>query len=225
MFGVIFKGFQDGKGNYTSISEIMKRNETQQKNNNCNKMKCDICQVVKQYKKCNILCSVRMQFLEKELKRAKQEYEELRQEHNSCCEEFKQEINLRIDAYNKLSRDFWSGKYCNAKFCTQLQAKEQECENQKQRLEYYREKTTQLLDDIDNKDRFNTELQEENEEQKARIKELLHDCNSCKFYQYKQALDEIEKLAKENVELLEGYHLEQANCLTILEIINQAKEV
>ena len=74
-----------------------------------------------------------MQFLEKELKRAKQEYEELRQEHNSCCEEFKQEINLRIDAYNKLSRDFWSGKYCNAKFCTQLQAKEQECENQSER--------------------------------------------------------------------------------------------
>lgn len=101
-----------------------------------------------------------MQFLEKELKRAKQEYEKLRQEHNSCCEEFKQEINLRIDAYNKLSRDFWSGKYCNTKFCTQLQAKEQECENQKQRLEYYIEKTTQLLNDIDNRDRFNTELQE-----------------------------------------------------------------
>lgn len=38
--------------------------------------------------------------------------------------------------------------------------KEQECENQKQRLEYYIEKTTQLLNDIDNRDRFNTELQE-----------------------------------------------------------------
>lgn len=45
-----------------------------------------------------------------------------------------------------------------------------------------------------------------------------------KASKYKQALDDIEKLAKENVELLEGYHLEQANCLTILEIINQAKE-
>ena len=41
---------------------------------------------------------------------------------------------------------------------------------------------------------------------------------------YEGALDEIEKFAKENVELLEGYHLEQANCLTILEIINEAKE-
>lgn len=30
----------------------------------------------------------------------------------------------------------------------------------KQRLEYYIEKTTQLLNDIDNRDRFNTELQE-----------------------------------------------------------------
>lgn len=50
---------------------------------------------------------------------------------------------------------------------------------------------------------------------------------NCYFKQLKrkeQALDEIEKLAKENVELLEGYHLEQANCLTILEIINQAKD-
>lgn len=42
--------------------------------------------------------------------------------------------------------------------------------------------------------------------------------------EFGETLDEIEKLAKENVELLEGYHLEQANCLTILEIINQAKE-
>lgn len=40
---------------------------------------------------------------------------------------------------------------------------------------------------------------------------------------YKQALIEIEKFAKENVELLEGYHLEQANCLTILNIINEVK--
>lgn len=70
------------------------------------------------------------------LKRAKQEYEELRQDHNDCCEEFKQEINLRINAYNKLSRDFWSGKYCNTKHCQQLQAKEQECKNYKEKVEY-----------------------------------------------------------------------------------------
>ena len=50
------------------------------------------------------------------------------------------------------------------------------------------------------------------------------DCHFKQCKRKEQALDEIEKLAKENVELLEGYHLEQANCLTILEIINQAKE-
>ena len=116
--------------------------------------------------------------------RAEQKYEELRQEHNRCCEEFKQEINLRIDAYNKLSRDFWSGKYCNAKYCKQLQTKEQE---------------------------------------RSELFNCLKQANG-KRYAYKQALVEIEKLAKENVELLEGYHLEQANCLTILEIINKAKE-
>lgn len=53
---------------------------------------------------------------------------------------------------------------------------------------------------------------------------IVNDCINKKVNPYKHALDEIEKLAKENVELLEGYHLEQAICLTILEIINQAKD-
>lgn len=66
--------------------------------------------------------------------------------------------------------------------------------------------------------------EQECEELKKQQKELLHDCNSCKFHQYRLALDDIEKFAKENVELLEGYHLEQANCLTILDIINKVKE-
>lgn len=107
-----------------------------------------------------------------------------------------------------------------------IEAKEQECESQKQSLEYYIEKTTQLLDDIDNKDRFNTELQEENEKQKARIKELLHDCNSCKFYEYRQALDEIEKIAREN----DIYKSDFGNCgyknitSNILDIISKGKE-
>lgn len=118
------------------------------------------------------------------------------------------------------------------KLQAQLQAKEQECESQKQRLEYYRKKTTQLLDDIDNKDRFNTELQEENEEQKARIKELLHNCNSCKFHQYKQALDEIEKIANKQrkfdltgkTPLTPVINEVGGDFIDILDIINKAKE-
>ena len=84
-----------------------------------------------------------------------------------------------IDGIDVSECEFYCEEYCNlsndrnerlpfAEKCTgysdccykQLKRKEQECESQKQRLEYYREKTTQLLNDIDNKDRFNTELQE-----------------------------------------------------------------
>ncbi len=140
-----------------------------------------------------------MQFLEKELKRAKQEYEELRQEHNSCCEEFKQEINLRIDAYNKLSRDFWSGKYCNAKFCTQLQAKEQECENLKEELRGCRI-------GIRNISIENTEI--------------------CKISEkYKRALDEIENYVRDNSDFDKSDKLtSNTGAYDILEIINKAKE-
>lgn len=35
--------------------------------------------------------------------------------------------------------------------------------------------------------------EQECEKLKEKQKELLHDCNSCKFHQYKQALDEIER--------------------------------
>lgn len=140
-----------------------------------------------------------MQFLEKELKRAKQEYEELRQEHNSCCEEFKQEINLRIDAYNKLSRDFWSGKYCNTKFCTQLQAKEQECKNLKEELRECRI-------GIRNISIENTEI--------------------CKISEkYKRALDEIENYVRDNSDFDKSDKLtSNTGAYDILEIINKAKE-
>lgn len=33
------------------------------------------------------------------------------------------------------------------------------------------------------------QLKKENEELKRRIKELLHDCNSCNFHKYKQAIE------------------------------------
>lgn len=36
------------------------------------------------------------------------------------------------------------------------------------------------------------QLKKENEELKRRIKELLHDCNSCNFHKYKQALEPFE---------------------------------
>lgn len=88
----------------------------------------------------------------------------------------------------------------------QLKRKERECKNQKQGLEYYVEKTTQLLDDIDNLNRFNTELQE-------KIEEL------------EQALDKIEHEVKWVVDNRECYELRDADrCERILSIINKAKD-
>lgn len=81
--------------------------------------------------KCSDVANCFIKNLYKQVQDKKQQYEELRQFHNSCCEEFKQEVNLRIDAYNKLSRDFFNSKYCNTEHCKQLQEKEKECKTLK----------------------------------------------------------------------------------------------
>ena len=84
----------------------------------------------------------------------------------------------------------------------------------------------ELQETIDDFITDNNSLYSDDGKQPSNLDELQECMQSSmnEFVKYKQALDEIEKLAKENVELLEGYHLEQANCLTILEIINQAKD-
>lgn len=66
--------------------------------------------------------------------------------------------------------------------------------------------------------------EQECEELKEKQKELLHDCNSCKFHQYKQALDEIEKIVSAD------YYDDSWGTLaikidSIKEIINKAKAV
>lgn len=59
-------------------------------------------------------------------KRKEQEYEELRQYHNKCCEEFEKEKQNLIDRYNQFLKDFFIGKYCKKEYCELLKAKEQE---------------------------------------------------------------------------------------------------
>ena len=162
------------------------------------------------------------------LKRAKQEYEELRQEHNSCCEEFKQEINLRIDAYNKLSRDFWSGKYCNAKYCKQLQAKEQECEKLKATLN----KIEKLLRAASDPEITTAEESFDNIYECINLAKNSSDINDSfsndKKAKYEQALDEIEKYQKRNCETCIFANTQKCNIncqvFVILDIISKAKE-
>lgn len=66
--------------------------------------------------------------------RREQEYEELRQYHNKCCEEFELEKQALLEKYNQVSKDFYNGKYCNKENCSLLKAKEQECEELKDKL-------------------------------------------------------------------------------------------
>lgn len=122
----------------------------------------------------SFVCDKNCQIFEdlKQLARAKEENEELRQKHNSCCEEFKQEINLRIDAYNKLSRDFYSGKYCNTKHCQQLQIKEQECEELKKEIAFGN--NGQLSDKI--RATVFKDLNEENLKYKQVLNEIKKNC-------------------------------------------------
>ena len=67
----------------------------------------------------------------KQLQAEKQEYEELRQYHNKCCEENAKKLEEWLEKYNQVSRDFFSGKYCDKENCNLLKAKEQECEKLK----------------------------------------------------------------------------------------------
>ena len=69
----------------------------------------------------------------KQLKRKEKEYEELRQYHNKCCEEFKNEKQELLEKYNQVSINFYNGDYCNTEHCSLLNAKEQECK----RLKWY----------------------------------------------------------------------------------------
>lgn len=77
------------------------------------------------------LCDANTNCLYKKYKRKEQELEELRQYHNKCCIEFKNEKQVLLEKYNQVSTNFYNGDYCNTKHCSLLNAKEQECERWK----------------------------------------------------------------------------------------------
>lgn len=127
----------------------------------------------------------------------------------------------------------------------QLASKTQECEEQRTRIEYYLTKTKQMLDDIDNKDRFNSELQQECEALKKQLDKQVKDAsnryselnrewnNRCKkidydlksLNRYRKAMEEIEGIAA-NLRTRTDYHSEKevnADIDNVLDIINKAK--
>lgn len=87
----------------------------------------------------------------------------------------------------------------------QLKRKEQEYEDYKIANAELEKENDELLKfkEIQEKEllKLRGQLQakeQECEELKTKIKELLHDCNSCKIHQYKQALIEIEDYVRDN---------------------------
>ena len=72
--------------------------------------------------------------LNKSIQAKEQEYEKLRQYHNKCCEEFEKEKKEWLEKYNQVSRDFYSGKYCNAEKCQQLDQLKAENDELKEEL-------------------------------------------------------------------------------------------
>lgn len=113
---------------------------------------------------------------------------------------------------------------------TQLKHKEQECESQKQRLEYYIEKTTQLLDDIDNKDRFITKLQEQlnNIQDNCPCFEdcCYRQCDKDRIDKYERIVDEIEKFINNQLDNFgnDVYSMDKSAINNIQDIINNVKE-
>ena len=83
----------------------------------------------------NLLC---------DFKRKEQECEELRQYHNKCCEEFEKEKKEWLEKYNQVSRDFYSGKYCNAEKCQQLDQLKEQLEAYKMEAEEGKEINAEL---------------------------------------------------------------------------------
>lgn len=82
----------------------------------------------------------------KNWQRKEQEYEELRQYHNKCCEENAKKLEEWLEKFNQVSRDFFNGKYCTKENCNLLKAKEQECERLKKYLNQIRDEELSHLD-------------------------------------------------------------------------------
>ena len=80
-----------------------------------------------------------------------QECEELKEYHNKCCQEFEKEKQDLINKYNQLSRDFYSGKYCDAEKCqqlNQLKASKEQAEQKLERIRQVLKNGVKIHDDI-----------------------------------------------------------------------------
>ena len=124
----------------------------------------------------------------KQLKRKEQEYEELRQYHNKCCEENAKKETEWLEKFNQISIGFYNGDYCNTEHCSLLRAKEQECERLKN------ERTVDLVKQLDQLKAENEHLSEKEEEARHYLEEAE---------KFKNCLIEIKKIAEKTLNMVD----------------------
>ena len=114
-----------------------------------------------------------------ELYTIKQECERMRKYHNKCCEEFEKEKKEWLEKYNQVSRDFCSGKYCNAEKCQQLN----QLKAEKEELKGIRDRNfLHALEEQKRADKYIKTLAEIKEIVKPYQKNIDKICGHCRRY-------------------------------------------
>ena len=151
-----------------------------------------------------------------EVDKLEQEYEELRQYHNKCCEENVKKEAEGLEKYNQVSRDFYNGKYCNKENCSLLKAKEQECERfKKDLLQNFEEKDKLhlIIDRLLEASGYNTntasaedfeDVYENMRYEKQQLDQLKAENEDLKIYieSNEQQVKEVETLVMDNDRLI-----------------------
>lgn len=142
-------------------------------------------------------------------------------EENPDCD-FKRHARAK-EENEELKNDYAELEKENEELLKYKKMQEKELLELRTRIEYYIEKQEQLLNDIDNMDRFNDELQEEN----YNLNISLYQFNGTSRLneKYKQVLDKIEKLISEALDP-EKTEIEQSfdNFYACLDIIEKSRK-
>ena len=205
-------------------------------NNSCNKTLSGSCMK----EKCQIFR------LLQNIKSKEQECEELRQYHNKCCTELKNEKQALLEKYNQVSVNFHNGDYCNTEHCSLLKAKEQECEKVIVPMPdtNYAILTKEEFEQLDRLKKTNEELQKENEKLKEELEAVYDDCKGCptcnealynanlyakEYKKLKQTLTKIKEIAEIEIECktyeIENDCFNETRCKALNEHIDFIKQI
>ena len=183
----------------------------------------------KKYADIHIRLTNQIAELQEQFKHKEQEYEELRQYHNKCCTEFEKEKQALLEKYNQVSANFYNGDYCNTEHCSLFKAKEQECEELKDKLNCCFCSPYVELNDIEKRRKcvevtecFRRKLDKLKAEREEALKQLefvrtLNTVQETEIRKLSKTLAEIKEIAKEKSNVNDWFALE------ILQKINEVE--